>query len=586
MIKYLNLFAYNYTNKNIFKNTCTKNKFIFNDNLYYKYNLDSVMHCGGVINKSLIESNRTTTKEMWNNGTTTKEMWNNGTTIEEMWNNNGTNIKETWNNNGTTTKEMWNNGTTIEEMWNNNGTNIKETWKNNGTTVEETCNNNVTNIKETWNNNGTTVEETCNSEENKTYGSSIVKREKFTSTCDALQRHQIGTKFSGTAIIGEGGFSKVYSAINENGKKFAIKVCKIGKHGINNLLETSIMTSIQHPYLNNAYCISLSTKNDNSNGKMFIIQDLALCDLAHHTRGKLATFSQLKEWTIKLILAVKTLHDNDIIHADIKANNVLLFDDGNIKLNDFTLTVKQWNQETFNHTACTITHRPHECLNKKNWDKSLDIWSLGCTLYEIAYGELLFKFENKNNKEFMKMVKMQYINAIEEWEEKLCSESLHELKLPHKFFKREMQSFNNLLFKMLRCNPMSRWSIDKLLTHPFIQNINFEYPCYVEKFRPIRTIENEKSIFNMINNTENDQIVKDIAFKILKTCTIDIPTSNLIKGCLYIAYKLVAQPKIKQKFNEKLPVIENMICENLNFHFHIFEDNIINSSMFELHTKI
>lgn len=173
-------------------------------------------------------------------------------------------------------------------------------------------------------------------------------------------------------IIGSGSYGTIYTAQNEYGRQLAVKCCNIDSTGIPNILEASIMGSMIHPYLNRALRIQAS---DN---KLYIIQEIAQTDLAQHTRRDKGNHRpgivELKRWCFELAQAVSALHVDDIIHADIKASNVLLYADGSIRLTDYTLATKKWSRgEKFTHNVCTCTHRPLECLMRRSWDESLDI---------------------------------------------------------------------------------------------------------------------------------------------------------------------------------------------------------------------
>lgn len=204
----------------------------------------------------------------------------------------------------------------------------------------------------------------------------------------------IGTRFDVTStMLGHGSYGDVYLARDEYQKSYAVKCCEITNTGISNILEATIMGSFSHPCLNNALHIQASAK------KLYIIQDLAESDLAKHTRrvrgNHQPSLAELRQWCFCLSQAVAVLHSRGVIHADIKASNVLLYADGAIRLSDFTLATKKWRKgEKFTKNVCTCTHRPLECLLKQEWDEALDIWSLGCTFYEIAYGVLLFPYQN------------------------------------------------------------------------------------------------------------------------------------------------------------------------------------------------
>ena len=139
--------------------------------------------------------------------------------------------------------------------------------------------------------------------------------------------------------LGEGSSGAVYRGSDEHGKAYAVKCIKTNEMGIPNILENSIMMTISHPALNTALHIHTTARETH------IFQRLAETDLARHTRRKEKYVSPdlLREWSYSLVQAVACLHRQKIIHADVKANNVLLFEDQTVKLGDFTLAVRVWD---------------------------------------------------------------------------------------------------------------------------------------------------------------------------------------------------------------------------------------------------
>lgn len=390
-------------------------------------------------------------------------------------------------------------------------------------------------------------------------------------------------------LLGKGAFGTVYLANNQNGKQYAIKCCEIkNDKGIPYLLEIVIMSTLSHPYLNKAERIHCSEKT------LYIIQELARTDLAHYTRRNKENYrpslEKLKHWCYCLMKAVSSLHNNNIIHADIKASNILLFDDDLIKLADFTLSVKKRNkEEKFTHNVCTATHRPLEVLNRKEWDETVDIWALGCTLYEIAYGTLLFLCQNDINKA---KSRQKYVDAILEWDGKLkfgiCThlkkyiDAIIEDQSKNYFSpiiceeanNQSMKSFNDLLSNMLIVDASKRQPIKKLLSHQFINNMPITYMS-VKCSKKVLSNEDIELISDYIRKITTDEYIIKLAINIYSNLPNTI--CNIIEielhamTCGWIAHKLINKdiPDISETILPIILEMERNICHNLTFRIDL-----------------
>lgn len=392
-------------------------------------------------------------------------------------------------------------------------------------------------------------------------------------------------------LLGHGSYGDVFLANDENGKQVAVKCCDIEESGIPSILEASIMGSMVHPYLNRALRIEASDT------KLYIIQELAQTDMAQYTRrdkgNHKPSMEELRRWCFCLAQAVCALHIGDIIHADIKASNVLLYSDGSIRLTDYTLATKKWSSsEKFTHNVCTCTHRPLECLLKRSWDESLDIWSLGCTFYEIAYGELLFPYQGAleadqkaKDRDAKTRLRNRSVNAIIDWSARgpnpptsyeiigITQYSIDYIPfvLCSDYNRPEMAVFNDLVCRMLTVDPSKRPTIGQLLAHPFFQGMRG--PTYLSIKRPINKISvtEQARVSRYIQRYTSNITVQSLALNIYCRCNDMNNISEHIKAaaCTWISSKIVVgyPPKMALPPNQILAA-ERDICHNLLFRLH------------------
>ncbi|KAK8648410.1 hypothetical protein V6N13_129163 [Hibiscus sabdariffa] len=198
-----------------------------------------------------------------------------------------------------------------------------------------------------------------------------------------------GSRFSQSELIGRGSFGDVYKAFDkELNKEVAIKVIDLeeSEDEIEDIQkEISVLSQCRCPYITEYYGSYLHQT------KLWIIMEYmaggSVADL-------LQSGSPLDELSIAsisrdLVHAIEYLHNEGKIHRDIKAANILLTENGDVKVADFgvsaqlTRTISQ--RKTFVGTPFWMA--PEVIQNSEGYNEKADIWSLGITVIEMAKGE-------------------------------------------------------------------------------------------------------------------------------------------------------------------------------------------------------
>ena len=107
---------------------------------------------------------------------------------------------------------------------------------------------------------------------------------------------------------------------------------------------------------------------------------------------------KIKETVLQLASGIKYLHHYGIIHRDLKNENIMMSDQSEnpvLKIVDFGLSKVLGITEKINDACGTMAFAAPELLQKINYNKSIDIWSLGVILYFLICGN--YPFHNKEN---------------------------------------------------------------------------------------------------------------------------------------------------------------------------------------------
>ena len=262
--------------------------------------------------------------------------------------------------------------------------------------------------------------------------------------------------------IGIGGYGKVYKAIhNSTLKIFAIKIIDYTKDGLNNKSnisfnynsvqeETALMRLIQDRDFFVKYYGSYYSRKSNT---IWLILEYCSCgsliDLMYSidrsfTEIEIATFIEM------VLQGLICLHDLNIIHRDIKAQNILITEDGNAKLGDFGVGIKLTDKEYRHSKKGSPYWMSPQVILQEDYDIKTDIWSLGITCVELAESQPPFadlKPMAVMNKISKQPPNVEDIINVEEYSE----------------------NFVDFIRKCIVVDPNKRASAKELIEHEFIR---------------------------------------------------------------------------------------------------------------------
>lgn len=203
----------------------------------------------------------------------------------------------------------------------------------------------------------------------------------------------IDGKYKILNVVGKGGMSVVYLAMNEKAnKQWAIK--EVRKDGMQNfevvkqnlIVETDLLKRLKHPHLPSIIDVI------DRDGTFLIVMDYIEgnpLSKALETEGA-QNQEDVIEWAKQLCDVLGYLHSRKppIIYRDMKPSNIMLKPDGNVMLIDFG-TAREYKSDSIADTTCLGTQgyaAPEQFGGQGQTDARTDIYCLGATLYHLVTG--------------------------------------------------------------------------------------------------------------------------------------------------------------------------------------------------------
>ncbi|MDW0109276.1 Stk1 family PASTA domain-containing Ser/Thr kinase [Sporosarcina aquimarina] len=213
-----------------------------------------------------------------------------------------------------------------------------------------------------------------------------------------MMGNRIGDRYDIIGTIGEGGMSKVYLAHDLIlDRDVAIKVLNYDFANEEELKrrfqrEALSATSLTHPNIVNIY--DVGEEGELHYLVMEYVKGLTLKRYIHEN-GPLAP-DQAIPIMLQLVAAISNAHHNGIIHRDVKPQNILMDEEGTVKITDFgiAMALTATSHTKTNSVLGTVHYLSPEQARGGMATKKSDIYSLGIVFYELLTGKLPFSAES------------------------------------------------------------------------------------------------------------------------------------------------------------------------------------------------
>ena len=319
---------------------------------------------------------------------------------------------------------------------------------------------------------------------------------------------KINDRYEIVKNIGEGGMANVYLA-NDTilDRKVAVKVLRGDLSSDDKFIrrferEALSVSNLSHPNIVEVYDVG------EEEGSHYIVMEYidgkTLKQLLKKRES--LTLTEVIDIMTRLTDGIAHAHESYIIHRDIKPQNIMIEDDGRVKITDFgiamALNATQLTQT--NSVMGSVHYLPPEQASGKSATVKSDIYSLGIMMYELLTGNVPFKGDNA--------VEI----ALKHMKDKIPSIRKQDPSIP--------QSVENIILKACAKNPRNRYDSAKEMhedllnclneEHQNDKKISFEYPENdLDSTTPIEKPKTKNKIEKPImeeNMEEKDELVKEI----------------------------------------------------------------------------
>ncbi|CAO3611471.1 unnamed protein product [Cunninghamella blakesleeana] len=290
-------------------------------------------------------------------------------------------------------------------------------------------------------------------------------------------------KYRKDAKIGEGTYAVVYRGTQAStGRKIAIKKIKMGqfKDGLHltAIREVKYLQELRHP--NIIELIDVFSHKTNLN----LVLEFLDSDLEQLIKNKSVLFmpADIKAWMLMMLRGLDHCHCHFILHRDMKPNNLLLTENGVLKIADFGLA-RDWGDPSKQMTSQVVTRwyrSPELLFGAKEYSYAIDIWAVGCIFAELMLRTPLVAGDSDMD-QLTKIFHALGTPTENDWPGLTTLPDYiqfkHFPKVPlHQYLTAASDDAISLLEKMIVFDPNQRWTAEECLNHSYFRNMPLATP--------------------------------------------------------------------------------------------------------------
>ena len=358
--------------------------------------------------------------------------------------------------------------------------------------------------------------------------------------------HMINDRYQIIRMIGEGGMANVYLAHDTIlDRDVAVKILRGDLANDEKFVrrfqrEAIAASSLSHPNIVEMYDVG------EDDGKYFIVMEYVegktLKSLIKK-RGAL-TIPEVIDIMLQLTSGIACAHDSYIIHRDIKPQNVLILDDGRVKITDFGIAMALNSNELTqtNSVMGSVHYLPPEQASGSGSTIKSDIYSLGILMYELLTGKVPFKGENA--------VEI----AIKQMKEQIPSVHEYNSEIP--------QSIENIVLRACAKNPKNRYDnvvemhndLETALDESRKDEMRLTYKYPEQELEETKVMPNLKDM--KVEKTDKSEEIKKPKNKLVNIILLSA-SSLLAIIVATIAILAIVYPKITKQKEIIIPDVSN-----------------------------